>query len=272
MSVADFLGTNPTKSASPASSASPKVTPSASGNYASVERNTSFDGLDSKRKKQRGPMAPFASIVDFATGAKDVIFSPGTGMVLCYFGAGASLWASGISYSLIFKLGSIGFGAFGLSLSIPLGLPIATVVQLVQMAARMHVYNPELAAKMSVVIGTKPIVLASESNSKDALLPEVNKAAKNARKTSADFVANLGYGLYAIELIVALTSTNVFSVWKGLSLPALGRVFVGVFGVEACLILSKILGAGHLNAKQQRAVHATRMKAEAQALQNLQAH
>ena len=275
MSVAEFLKSSaqsPTQSASPsAPPPSSKVTPSSGGGYATVDRGTSFDGLDSKRKRQRGDSTPFASFVDFATGVKDVVFSPGTGMVLCYAGAGASLWASGISYSLMFGLGTWTVGGLGLSLAIPIGLPIATVVQLIQMAARMHAYNPDMAARMSVAIGTKPIVLASESNSKDAFLPEVNKAAKNARKKTAAFVATIGYILYAIELFGALTTTNVL-VRGALSLPALGRVFAGVFGVEASLILSKILGAGHLSAKQQRAVRAKRIHAEAQALQNLQAH
>ena len=261
MSVSDFVG----------NSSSPKVTPSSGGGYATVDRGASFDGLDSKRKRQRGELTPFASFVDFATGVKDVVFSPGTGMILCYAGAGASLWASGISYSLMFNLGTWTIGGLGLSLAIPIGLPIAGVVQLVQMASRAHVYSPDMAARMSVAIGTKPIVLASESKSKDTYLPEVNKAAKNARKKTANTISYIGYALYAIELFGMLTTTSVV-VRGALSLPALGRVFSGVFGVEACLILSKILGAGHLSAKQQRAVRAKRIQAEAQALQNLQAH
>ena len=275
MSVAAFLKScaqSPTKSASPSSpSPSPKVTPSSGGGYATVDRGTSFDGLDSKRKRKRGELTPFASFVDFATGVKDVVFSPGTGMVLCYAGAGASLWASGISYSLMFGLGTWTVGGLGVALTIPVGLPIAAVVQLVQMAARMHAYNPDMASNISIAIGTKPIILASESNSNDALLPEVNKAAKNARKKAAAFVAAIGYILYAIELFGALTTTNVL-VRGALSLPALSRVFVGVFGVEVCLVLSKILGVGHLSAKQQRAKRAKRTQAEAEALQNLQVH
>ena len=241
MSVADFLGNGPTKGPTksaapqwpmPGPSAAPRVIPSASGGTAKVDRGTSFDGLDSKRKRQRGELTPFASVVDFATGVKDVVFSPGTGMVLCYAGAGASLWASGISYSLMFNLGAWTIGGLGLSFTVPIGLPLAAVVQLVQMTARMHLYNPDMAARMSVAIGTKPIVLASESNSKDAMLPEVNKAAKNARKKAAGTVATIGWVLYAIELFGALTTTNVI-VRGALSLPALGRVFAGVFGLLA---------------------------------------